>query len=147
MADRVSAFITIGGAIDAATYAELAAIIGDEGLSLEWDGAPFEPHEREDGEPLRLCAHEVAWGRFGTLEAFCVAQHLPFARWSGAYSGQWDPERVVFSGDDEPLFYGASEDDDVMIGRHTAEALGSYEAIIANFDAADFTVPPLIVSS
>lgn len=34
-----------------------------------------------------------------------------------------------------------------MIGRHTAEALGSYEAIIANFDAADFAIPPLRIGT
>ncbi|MBX9898027.1 MAG: hypothetical protein K2Y17_09050 [Qipengyuania sp.] len=146
MADRVSASIIIGGAITAAVYADFSAIIADEGLSIEWDGAPFEPHDREEGEPLRLCAHEVAWGRFEQLEAFCVERRLPFARWSDAYPGQWDPERVVFTGDGEPQSYGASNDDDVRIGRNTAEALGSYEAIIANFDAADFAVPPLIVN-
>lgn len=143
MADRVSASITIGGDMTAATYAALAAIIADDGLSIEWDGATFEPHERVDGEPLRLMAHEVPWGRFEALEAFCVEQRIPFARWSGAYPGQWDPERVVFTGAGESRSFGASEDDEVMIGRHTAQALGSYEAIIANFDAADFAIPPL----
>lgn len=146
MADRVSASITIGGAITAAIHTELAAIIADDGLSTEWDGATFAPHERKAGEPLRLCAHEVAWGRFEQLEAFCVERRLPFARWSDAYGGEWDPERVVFTSDGKPQSYGASNDDDVRIGRHTAEALGSYEAIIANFDAADFAVPPLVTN-
>lgn len=145
MADRVSATITVGGAMTAASYRQLAEIIADEGLSTEWDGAPFEPQLREDGEPLRLCAHEVAWGRFEHLEEFCDAERIAFARWSGAYPSEWDPERVVFTGDGEPQSFGASEDDDVRIGRHTAEALGSYDAIIANFDAADFAVPPLAI--
>lgn len=147
MADRVSASITIGGTITAAIYEQLGAIVADEGLSIEWDGSIFEPHERVEGEPLRLCAHEVAWGRFEDLEAFCAEQRIPFARWSGAYPGEWDPERVVFTGSGEPQSFGASEGDEVMIGRHTAEALGSYAAIIANFDAADCPIPPLVVLS
>ena len=145
MADRVSASMTIGGSINPATYERLAEIIADERLSTDWDGDPFEPAGRIEGEALRLTAHEVAWGRFDRLEAFCVAERIPFARWSGALSGEWDAERVVFTGDGEPQAYGAFEDDEIVIGRHTAQALGSYEAIIANFDAADFPVPPLVV--
>lgn len=50
----------------------------------------------------------------------------------------------MFTGDGEPVSYAAMEDF-VVIGRRTAEALGSYDAILANFDAADFNVPPLII--
>ena len=145
MADRVSVTITIGGTLAACQRETLADLIADKGLSIEWDGPPFDASQFPDDVPLMLHAHEVAWGRVETLEAFCVEQGLAFARWSGSYPGQWDPERVVFTGAGEPQSFGASEDDYVMIGRHTAEALGSYEAIIANFDAADFRVPPLCI--
>jgi len=147
MADRVSVTIAIGGTLAASQRETLADLIAEEGLSLEWDGAPFDASQFPDATPLTLYAHEVAWGRVENLEAFCVAHKLPFARWSGSYPGQWDPERVVFTGDGEPQSFGASEDDYVMIGRHTAEALGSYEAIIANFDAADFAIPPLRIGT
>ena len=89
--------------------------------------------------------HEVAWGRFEQLEAFCVKNALPFSRWSGAYPSQWGAERVVFSGGGEPRSYAADEDDYILIGRCTAERLGSFAAIVAHFDAADFAVPPLVV--
>ena len=145
MADRVSVTIVIGGVLPASQRETLADLIAHEGLSIEWDGPPFDASQFPDDVPLMLHAHEVAWGRVETLEAFCVEQGLAFARWSGSYPGQWDPERVVFTGAGEPQSFGASEDDYVMIGRHTAEALGSYEAIIANFDAADFRVPPLCI--
>ena len=147
MADRVSVTIVIGGVLPASQRETLADLIAHEGLSIEWDGPPFDASQFPDDVPLMLHAHEVAWGRVETLEAFCVEQGLAFARWSGSYPGQWDPERVVFTGAGEPQSFGASEDDYVMIGRHTAEALGSYEAIIANFDAADFTVPPLRIGT
>ena len=145
MADRVSASITLGGDAPASTYTELAEVIASEGLSTEWDGEPFTPDQRTEGEPLRLFAHEVAWGRFEELEAWCVEHRLPFARWTGAYGGQWGAERVVFTGMGEPISYASDEDDRVMIDRDTAKRLGSIDAIRAHFDAAEFVVPPPIV--
>ena len=134
MADRVSASIVLGGTITAAAFAQLAALAEREGLSTEWDGEPFQPDHLTPDQPLSLCAHEVAWGRFEALESWCVANAVPFARWSGAYAGQWGAERVVFSGDGEPASFAADEDDCVLIGRDTAERLGSIEAIRAHFD-------------
>lgn len=145
MADRVSASIQIGGALTVAVYAELASIIADEGLSIEWDGEPFEPDHRTAGEPLHLYAHQVAWGRFEALETWCVKNNLAFARWSGGFGGEWGAERVVFTREGEPASYAADEDDRVVIYRDTVERLGSVEAILAFFDAADVPVPPLVV--
>src|SRR3546814_2399353 len=88
MADRVSASITIGGALAAGLLPDLLAAIANEGLSTEWDGAPFAADQLACGVPVRLMAHEVAWGRLEALEAFCVTHGLPFARWSGADAGQ-----------------------------------------------------------
>lgn len=146
MADRVSASITIGGNLPASLLIELARVIGDEGLSTDWDGSTFTISELRDGKPLILMAHEVAWGRFEGLETFCTENGLPFTRWSGSYPGQWGAERTVFTGSGEPQCYAADEDDYVLVGRCTAQRLGSFEAILAHFDAADFTVPPLVIA-
>ena len=146
MADRVSASITLGGTVPASTYTELSVAIASEGLSTEWDGEPFQPDQRTDGEALRLFAHEVAWGRFEELESWCLQHRLPFARWSGAYGGQWGAERVVFTGEGEPVSYAVDEDDRVMIDRDTAQRLGSMEAILAHFDAANVVIAPLVVA-
>jgi len=143
MADRVSASIIIGGNLPAALLLDLVRLIGDEGLSTDWDGSDFAASDLPGDGPLRLMAHEVAWGRFDGLEAFCVANGLPFARWAGAYSGQWGAERVVFTGSGESQSYVADEEDFILIGRETVERLGSFAAIIAHFNAADFEVPPL----
>lgn len=86
-------------------------------------------------------APEVAWGRFDGLEAFCAADGLPFARWWGACSGQWGAGRLVFISSGEPQNYVTDEEDFILIGRETAERLGSLAAIIAHFEAADFEVP------
>ena len=146
MADRVSASITIGGTLRASQLPAFAEAIANEGLSTEWDGEPFALGDLPEGEPLALMAHEVAWGRFEGLEAFCIAHGLFFARWSGAYACQWGAERTVFTGSGEPQSYAADEDDYILMGRCTAERLGSYAAIIAHFDAADFAVPPLVIT-
>ena len=95
MTDRVEASITIGGTLPADLYAAFAEVIAGEGLSIEWDGSPFLPEHRTEGEALTLFAHEVAWGRFEDLEAWCVAHHLPFARWSGAGNGSFGAERLM----------------------------------------------------
>lgn len=145
MADRVSASIVLGGTISASEYAELADIIASEGLSTEWDGGRFDPTHRSIGEPLRLYAHDVAWGCLSLLETWCIDHKLPFSRWCGGCAGQWGPVRVVFKGEGEPTSYAADEEDSVVIGRQTAERLGSMAAIIAYFDAADAEIPAFAV--
>ena len=145
MADRVSASITLGGVITAAQLDELTQLFTDEGLSTEWDGEPFEPSQLTPGEPLHLYAHEVAWGMFEELEAWCREHRVPYVRWSGGYGGEWGAERVVFDGSGDPRSYDADESDRVFVDRATVERLGSVEAILAHFDAADFVVPPLII--
>ena len=145
MADRVSASIVLGGALTKSAFADLVVIIGNEGLSIEWDGGAFEPHHRTIGQPLSLYAHEVSWGYFNELESWCLANHIPFARWSGGYGGEWGPERVVHTGDGMRHSYAVTEDDVVFIAREALEKLGSFEAVLMHFEAADFSVPPLIV--
>lgn len=114
-----------------------------EGLSVEWDGPPFDANQLPENAPLTLYAQEVAWGRLDSLEVWCGKQSLPFVRWSGGYSGQFGPERAVFAGTGEVRLFAADEEDFVVIGLATAEHLGSYAAILAYFAAGDFTVPPL----
>lgn len=145
MANRVSASIRLGGALHPATFEELAEIILAERLSIEWGGEPFDPSHRTLGQPLDLYAHEVIGGRFEELEDRCIELKLPFVRSCDGYPGEWDPERVVFTGEGEPASYPADEAGHVVMNRGTAERLGSLEAIVAWFDAGDFRVPPLIV--
>ena len=143
MADRVSASITIGGTLTQAAYCELAGQIASERLSIEWDGAPFEPDDRSEGQPLRLYAHEVAGGTFEDLEAWCVAQGVPFTRWCAGYGAEWGPERVVFTGSGDARSFVADENDRVLIDQADVTRLGSIEALCAHFAAADFVIPPL----
>ena len=150
MADRVTAQITIGGRIPASAIPGLIEAIQAEGLSTEYDGPPFEPDELVDGEALTLCAHEVAWGDFRELELFCRTQRLAYSRWFGACSGAWGAGRSIYRGVEETREgeegiddYDASDDDHTLLGEQLARHLGSYEAILAHFERANFTVPPL----
>lgn len=145
MADRVSATITIGGTLSAATFAMLSRVIVDEDLSTDWEGTRFTGTDMPQGEPLHLFATEVAWGRFEELENYCVRTGIAFRRWSGGCSGSFGPERAVFSGSGDIRLFVVDDNDEVVIGRDTAEGLGSIAAILGHFDAADFVVPPLIV--
>ena len=153
MADRVSAQITIGGSLAASACAGLIAAIQDEGLSTEYDGEPFEPSELVSGYPLTLCGHEVAWGTFNALEAFCRTHRLAYSRWFGACSGAWGSGRSIYRGAQELREgeegvddYDASDDDQTLIGEQLARHLGSYQAIIAHFERASFAVPPLEIT-
>lgn len=145
MVDRVSASITLGGALSSQDFAHLLKLIAEEDLSTEWDGEAFDPADRVPGQSLTLHAHEVAWGRFDALERWCISRQVPFARWSGAFSSECGGERVVFKGGTEPEYYAADEIDEVVITRRMVEKLGSIEAILAYFDAADLPIPPLVV--
>ena len=153
MADRVSAQITIGGSLAASACAGLIAAIQDEGLSTEYDGEPFEPGQLVSGEALILCGHEVAWGTFRILEAFCRTHRLAYSRWFGACSGAWGSGRSIYRGAQELREgeegvdeYDASDDDQTLIGEQLARHLGSYQAIIAHFERASFAVPPLEIT-
>jgi hypothetical protein len=145
MADRVTASIHIGGDISSAVFAELVHIIAFEGLSTEWGGEPFDAASRIVGEPLALFDESCAWGKIDNLEAFCVEHGLPFVRWSGSYPGEWSPERLVFRGSGTVDSYIVDESDRVLLDRRLLGDLGSVEAALAYFDAAEFDVPPLMV--
>src|SRR3546814_18831398 len=77
MADRVSASIVIGGELASDDFITLCRLIVEDDLAIEWDGEPFAPGHRTDGEPLRLFAHEVTGGQFETLESWCIAHAAP----------------------------------------------------------------------
>jgi hypothetical protein len=136
MADRVSASITIGGAVSCEQYQALCALISDEALCTEWDGDQSTPDASVEGEPLSLYAHEVSWGSFNALEQFCCTQGIPYHRWSGACPGSFGAERIVYN-------YDADEDDRVVLTAETIEQLGSMRAIRAYLKPASFVVPPL----
>lgn len=52
----------------------------------------------------------------------------------------------MFTGTKPPVQFAANEEDYVLIGSDMAKALGSYDAILAHFAAADIPIPPLIVA-
>ncbi len=153
MADRCSASIVIGGTLAHELLPELFAAIAAEDLSIDYDGPNFTPETLVSGEPLMLCAYEVSWGTFSTLEPFCRTHGLAYSRWNGACSGVWGCGRTVYrgttnTGEASPLTedYDVCEDNQILMGVQLARHLGSYDAILGHFAHADFTVPPLIIA-
>lgn len=152
MAERCSASIVIGGTLAARHVPDLLAVIADEDARPEFDGAAFTSAELVSGQTLILCAHEVAWGTFRLLEAFCQEHGLAYSRWSDACIGAWGAERSVYRGqrtvDGRHSIdgYDVSADNQILITETTARALGSYAEILKYFTTANFAVPPLIFS-
>ncbi|MBR2171354.1 hypothetical protein [Sphingopyxis sp.] len=145
MADRVSISFKLGGQLTPEAWLALAAVIASEGLSIEWDGPAFEPAHRTVGEPLELFANEVAWGKVEPLETFCQDHGLPYRFWAGGFFAEWSAERIVFRGEGTPDSFIVDESDRVLIDRHEIVRRGSVEGVLAYFDEAEFTVPPLAV--
>ena len=98
MADRVSAQITLGGKLAGSAVPALIAAIEAEGVSTDYEGTQLEAADLFNGEPLTLCASEVAWGTFNVLEAFCRTHGLAYRRWFGACSGVWGAGRCIYRG-------------------------------------------------
>ena len=146
MADRVSASIVIGGEVTPAQFKQLCPLIAHNNLRLDWDGEPFAPDKFQQGEPLRLCAHETPWGMFDDLEQYCCDQHIPFVRWSGSCPGSFGAERIVFDGMKGPLNYSVDEDDHVVLHEQTIDQLGTIRAIRAYLKPASFEVPALRIA-
>jgi hypothetical protein len=145
MANRVSISFKLGGTLSPEAYLDLAAVIAAEGLSVEWDGPAFEPSHRTPGEALELFANEVAWGKVEALETFCQDHCLPYRFWAGGFFAEWSAERIVYRGDGTPDSFIVDESDRVLIDRHEVVRRGSVEAVLAHFDEAEFTAPPLVV--
>lgn len=145
MADRVSARITIGGTLSRSLLDEFTQTINDEDARLDWDGEPFSPTQIPTNGPFELMAHEVAWGSFSQLEAFCQQQGLPYVRWAGGCPGSFGPERVVFIGSGDPASYAVSEDDALVYDLETIRFLGSLDAIEASAAEGNFTPGSLTI--
>lgn len=144
MADRVSVTIRIGGGLSRIKLADLVAIIESYALT-DWLGEYFHLDRITGLEPLELGANEVAWGRLGDLEDFCVANGLPFQRWCGSYPGGWEAERLVFDGLTELRSYTVTDNDIVVVTEPEVRSLGTFGAIGAYLQSASLELPPLTI--
>ena len=144
MADRVSTQIKIGGQLSPEQCDTLATMIEAEDLATEWDGPNATVADIVDGEQLALFAHQVSWGTFDALEAWLVAQNLPFVRQCDGFNGSFGGQRVVYRGIGSTLeSYGVDEGPNVVVDHDTVRTLKTYEAILAHFEAADFEPGPV----
>jgi hypothetical protein len=106
MSDRIAAEIWIGGKVPMSLVPALCAAVDAQGVSLEWNDAPFRPSTAEDlNQALRenehdvrllwLCDDQAGAGVFEELEAFLRDREISYTRQSmGHY--EFDPETVDF---------------------------------------------------
>ena len=107
MGDRFTTEIRIGGKIPREVAKELCSVIATEEVSLEWDGAVFEPNEPEDlvaavdeDRVLTLRDMQQLWGIFEDLEEFLVEHKIAFDRHHEP-KYEYDGELVMFRQDME----------------------------------------------
>lgn len=120
-------------------------IIANYGLSTEWDGPAFEETEIPLDGPLRLMAHEVAWGRFDDLECFCQTHGLPYVRTCDGFNGSWSAQKAIFDGTSNPRSYLVSQEGDILLPRSIFATFGSLAEIAAYYDEDAVTIPPLSI--
>ena len=147
MPDCAFASIVIGGRVSADDFITLCHLIVCEGLSREEDGEEFSPELRSEGQPLRLFDHQAIGGRFGALEEWCEDRGLPFTRTCAGYPGGWRAERVVFTGRGPVEDYPADNDGNVVATSETVKAHEHISTLRAWFAAAEFKIPPLVITS
>ena len=145
MADRVSVSIAIGGDLPANLVDEFIETVESERLSTDWNGPAFDISQVPPDDALRLYAYEVASGELDQMESFCIEHGLAFSRWSGACIGAFGAEIITYDGQGPTRRFDANEDERAIIDVQEAAQLGSYEAILAHFAAAEIAIPPLTI--
>lgn len=141
MAECVSARIQIGGALTACAFSLLCGHIAAYELCTNWGGDRFDASAPLPCGTLDLYAYDVPNGSFDDLEEFCRNTGLAYWRWSGGSPGAFDPEVVVFTGSGAPECFTASEGEYAVYDWQAIEALGSYEAIVADAARSRFDPP------
>lgn len=143
MADRASASITIGGAIQRCYIPTLIAAIAADGGRADWEGEVLDASAVRTGAMLKAFACELPGGIFQDTESFCEEHGLAFVRSSGSCAGAFGPECIVCTGTMPPVQFDLTEHDEVVLTRSGLRGLGSIEAVENWFASAEFT-PPLV---
>lgn len=90
MAERSSAYITIGGNLPERALESFIAVIENSRLTLDWefpaDGEDLMETLTSPG-PLVLMDNEAAWGEFPALEEYCRKHNFSFVRVSESGPG------------------------------------------------------------
>lgn len=126
-------------------YPLLVQAIANDAAALDWEGTPFDPTILPMDSPLMLMDHEVANGCFVEIEDICRRLGLHYVRWSGGSAGSFPSVRVIYRGHGEPHKFLTTDDDEQIFSIESIRALGSIEAIEADYDRARKNPPPLVL--
>lgn len=147
MADTCAANIRIGGQLWQHLYAAFLTAVEADRARLDYGGEWFSEERLPDNEPLQLFGREAIGGSFENVEAFCVVHRLPFIRWCEARAGDWDAERVAYSGEGEPLHFLATDGEEVAITASDIERFETIETLRAFLKSASPILPPFRIEA
>lgn len=143
MTDRSPAQITIGGQIPLASLPALISMIElDHALTSDKEEPVDEGHFLI-GNVLELSIAQAVGGSAQNIEHFCMNHGISFARESDGCPGSYDAQRLLFAGQGHPRYYTLSDAGEAMLSPALFRALGSYDAIDAWFQAAEWTPEPI----
>lgn len=145
MADTCAASIRVGGPLPHGLFPAFLTAVEADRARLDYGGDWFSEEQLPDNEPLKLFSREAIGGSFENLEAFCVAHRLPFIRWCEARTGDWDAERVAYSGEGEPLHFLATDGEEVAMTAAEIERFKTIDALREFLKSATPELPPFQV--
>jgi hypothetical protein len=154
MADRMPAYILIGGQMTPAVAEELCQQVCQSGAGWEFGEAYYSDWTEvkkhlldamNDEEHLRLCDDNATWGRFESLENWLCENGLPWKRHCSAkyeYDADWTYWQP---GMDEPDTVASNEDGEEMLAISSLKhALGQKDPLAAvTALVSEITVPEI----
>lgn len=103
MADRMSAWIEIGGPIRARQIDGLLEAIEQDGAREDWGGEPVTNLNPDGASTLKLFDEDAPWGQFQAVEAFCQRHGIAFERHcEGKY--EFDSHTLLFRPGHEAVY-------------------------------------------
>lgn len=95
MADRMSAWIEIGGPIRAKQVHGLLDAIMQDGARAEWGGEPVTDLNPDGASTLKLFDEDAPWGQLPAVEAYCQQQGIAFDRYCEA-KYEFDSHMILY---------------------------------------------------
>lgn len=147
MGDRVWVKLMIGGEIAAEDLQELVEACEVEGGRDYYSDTEITVESVTAavarGETFDVAIQEANYAEAEAIEDFCRERKLPYLKeWEAG--GGFGPGIVVFDGASDPVEYSAISGDAVM-NETQARSLGTFEAVMAWFSAANWSPPALTI--
>lgn len=134
MADRMSAYIWIGGKLKREHLDDFRAAVLAEGAGPDWGEVFGDDFDIEPGVVLVMVADELAWGHFN-IEDQLAGWGLEFRRETEAKHGY--PAVVVINGESH-----SSDGDNAVLTAEQLKKFSSIEEAVVHLTEIDNWMPP-----